>query len=289
MDMQVKYISGSKQRGGALVETLVLGTVLILLMACIPAVGALVDLKQTTIQASRYVAWEKSVYAPEVRVSDKVDVRFFRDPSASIKSMDSERAGVNLLWGSPGSVVNADIHKLRVNLVDAGSSASIEHVNGSPSLKRANIHQGWIYPNEGKVFGGLGRGLSKHAWKEGDPYTNGLMQSRVEVKVENNSLLSAPGTQCSQGGAGCVHESTAILVDGWSAGRPDTIRDRVHGFVPSHRLEKVGKVISKIKVIPLLGDMKNLKRALGCTKLGVKPAKKLNGLPSYKPQNGDDC
>ena len=51
-----------RQNGGALTEFFFVTMIMVPLFFAIPMVGKLVDLKQTTIQASRYSAWEATVY-----------------------------------------------------------------------------------------------------------------------------------------------------------------------------------------------------------------------------------
>jgi len=82
-----------RQTGSALVEFIVVSAVLIPIMFGIPMIGKMIDLKQTTAQASRYSAWETTVSdAP----AQNVDQRFFSDASAPIGSTE---VGPNTLWG----------------------------------------------------------------------------------------------------------------------------------------------------------------------------------------------
>ena len=305
--------------GAALVETIALSAGLLLFMTGIPMVGSLIDLNQTTMQASRYLAWEKTVQPNSVLVTDQVESRFFQDHSAPIQTQKpiDELLGTNLLWGplvrnttpngtaESGSLpvsltqnriplhqrarVTADVKNVVSYIADETLPTSAQFSNGKPGTTISNPEKSRVFDRVGRVVGGLGRFLSKDGWDNANPYVNGLMRSQVEVKVENNQLLKFAGNNCVQGGAGCVHESTSILVDGWSAANPQVLRDRVHGFVPSNRLHAVGKLISKIKVIPMLKDLKHLEGAFGCVKLGVRPSKDMRALPTYQSFEGDDC
>ncbi len=307
------------ETGGALVETIALSAGLLLFMTGIPMVGTLVDLNQTTMQASRYLAWEKTVQPNSVYVTNRVESRFFKNQSAPIRTHEpaDEVLGTNLLWGplerntrhygtidgdsavSPlvqnriplhqRARVTADVQNVFSYIADKTLPESAQFSNGLPSTAISNPEKPKVFDKIGKVVGGLGRFLSKDGWDNANPYVNGLMRSQVEVKVENNRLFKFAGNNCRQGGAGCVHESTSILVDGWSVANPQTMRDRVHGFVPSNRLHTVGKLISKIKVIPMLKDLKHLEAAFGCVKLGVRPSKDMRALPKYQAIEGDDC
>ncbi len=313
------------QYGGALVEGLLICGVLVSFMVGIPMMGSLVDLKQNTIQASRYAAWEKTVQYNSMPVEDQIDARFFADESAPIRTTEpgAEYLGTNLLWGelrtqqAPGAAPgsnggNGDGPVSRDNLqlyqrARVTANTSNVHVYlgeggvpggaGNPTTDTTGPADGAMYDSVSKAVSEIGQFISKDGWDEYNPnnpndndmYINGLLRSHVEVKVENNQIMNVAGENCSQGGAGCVYESTSILVDGWSAADPDQVRDRVHGFVPTNRLEAVGRLVSAVKVVPMLKDLGNLKGAFGCTKLGVRPSKDLHALPTYTPVEGDDC
>ena len=83
-----------KQTGAALVESFFICGVLTIFLIGIPMLGKSIDLKQTTIQASRYAAWEKTVYVDSTQV-DQVDTRFFKDASAPISSSAQAQKLIN--------------------------------------------------------------------------------------------------------------------------------------------------------------------------------------------------
>ena len=89
------------QQGGALIEAILIIGALVMFMIGIPMMGSLVDLKQATIQASRYDAWEKTVRTEKSENISQIDSRFFRDQSAPIRTSEpsKELLGNNHLWG----------------------------------------------------------------------------------------------------------------------------------------------------------------------------------------------
>jgi len=313
------------QNGGALVEGLLISGVLVTFMVGIPMMGTLVDLKQNTIQASRYAAWEKTVQSNSTPVEDQIDARFFTDESAPIKTSEpgQEFLGTNLLWGelrhqnqanaapggdageSSGPVsrdqlqlfqrarVTGDVNDVRIYIGEGG----VQGGANAPTSDLSGPAGGEVYDKVGRAVSDIGQFLSEDGWdpvnrnnpNDNDMYIDGLLKSHVEIKVDNNTIMNVAGDNCTQGGAGCVYESTSILVDGWSAADPGQIRDRVHGFVPTNRLEQVGAIVSNVKVVPMLKDLGNLEAAFGCTKLGVRPSKDLHSLPTYSHVDGDDC
>ena len=321
-----KITQRSFEKGSAAIEALLIIGVLVVFMIGIPMLGTMVDLKQKTIEASRYAAWEKTIHTNDDPIVNQINARFFMHESAPIRSIvpDKELLGSNTLWGEIPGAGNS------VNYVQTGTASSIGTSGGLQLFQRARItadvdnlrtyvgegvsawgsgypengnqqnlketgntmrlpDKGHLYPALGKTVTELGSFVSKDGWGNNSPFSNGLMRSEIEIKVENNEIMNIAGTNCSQGGAGCFQESTAILVDGWSAGNPDVIRDRVHGFVPSARLEKVGDFISKVSGIPMMGDLDKLRGSFGCVKLGVRPAQRLRDLPKYEEVQGDNC
>jgi len=314
------------QNGSAAVEALLLIGVLVIFMIGIPMLGSMVDLKQKTIEASRYAAWEKTIHTNSNPAVEQIDNRFFKHESAPILSLapNSGYLGENSLWGgitkqqNPATKrvagftgrktvsnnlplfqrarITADVANLRTYVGQGVSewssdfpSNELPQNENNKGNQRAEPHKGLIYSAIGKTVTELGSFVSKDGWGNDSPFSNGLMRSEIEIKVENNEIMNIVSNNCSQGGAGCFQESTAILVDGWSSADPNVIRDRVHGFVPSARLEKVGDFISKVSVIPMMGDLDKLRGSFGCVKLGVRPAKNFDALPTYEEVSGDNC
>lgn len=286
------------QNGGALVESILICGVLVIFMIGIPMMGTVVDVKQKTIQASRYSAWEKTVENSAAPEPTQVDARFFRSESAPIRSIQpgEELLGHNHLWG-----------ELQLTEEQANSAEDTQSTNNEetvPTVSRDNLQlyqrarvtadvknvdvttpivtdDSLVYTKVGGVVSKVGRFLSEDGWDPHNPEVNGLIRSEVKINIENNTFLSNNAN---------IAESTAILTDGWSAADANIIRERVHGFVPTNRLEKVGEIVSKVKIIPMLKDLGNLEKAFGCVKLGVRPSKKMDGsLPKYEPgPEGDE-
>lgn len=248
------------EHGSALVEsTLILG-VLGIFMGGIPMLGSLIDLKQTTIQASRYSAWEKTVEVDLGHLGDKVEQRFFGDES------------LNLLWGEGNQHNNGSVTIDGVNVeLTSGST-----VNSDASL----------YSTFSNTITKFGRAVGSGGWEEGSPIANGLVTSTVHSAVKPNEYF----TERKQ-----ISESTAIFIDGWSAGEDTEIRERVQGFMPTNKLEKLGAFVSKLRFLPMFGDLKNLKNAFGCVKTNIVTPKEYAPvgddalLTRYMENPGDQC
>ncbi len=293
--------------GAAMAESILILGVLTTFMLGIPMLGTLIDTKQTTIQASRYAAWENTVYKTPEDVVDQVDTRFFRHTETPISS-NLATAPSHQLWGEEistggnGSTAvpeglnqNADgstppvaggglqlYNRARVSIFDA----SVEKTN-------AELELGSIAGTTSSAVFTVTRALSSDGWD--DLKQNGLYRSNVSVAIQENELYTLGVGGCG-GGAGftCLSEATSLMIDGWSSGDTLSTKDRVHGFVPTNRLDTVGNYLSKLGAIPMLTDLKGVKNAFGCVKNGVLPPKELSetgnpNLPAYEFQQGDNC
>ena len=287
------------QRGSALVESILIVGVLIIFMAGVPMIGSMIDLKQTTIQASRYSAWEKTVHVNETHAGDLVDERFFRDASSPISSSGNSNLAPNRLWGEieqPPADQDAALRNANGSvptdqlgqgiLGDARVTIANNPVNVVSAEDAANT--GSIYNGVSTVVTTLGSFISPDGWEPGNPVSNGLVVSTVDAKIEGNTFLAAGAS---------MKEHTSIFIDGWAAGDHNTIKERVHGFVPTNRLERVGAFVSKLKVIPMLDDLEHLEKAFGCVKTNIVPGKTYapvsdvpgSGLTVYGMNPGEDC
>jgi Flp pilus assembly protein TadG len=289
-----------KQAGAALVEAFFISGVLTIFLIGIPMLGKSIDLKQTTIQASRYAAWEKTVYVDPTQV-DQVDTRFFKDASAPISSSAPADLGGNFLWGAgqqqSGQQGAANTNQANANQANANTTVPTDGNGGLSATERSRVRivDGSVNSEvnelneEGEIFGKIGsfvqttgEFLSPDGWENEDPYVRGIVQADVSVEVQNNPMMFQQG--------GKFVASTAIMIDGWSAADQEIIRERVHGFVPTNRLERVGDFISKVKVIPMLDDLEHLEKAFGCVKTAIVPGKEINDpLPAYTLTGDDRC
>jgi len=289
----------NRESGAALVETASIALVMMTFMVGIPVIGKIIDVRQTAIQASRYAAWEMTVQSdPRNQPPSQVDIRFFRDIGAPI-SHGTPDVESNQLWGEkreeerpppPSELVDTiltddsedtpteslfDKNRVLVTNTAVTTRSAVEMDLGEGPLGVAKPI--------GKMVHEVTDFIGKDGWK--DVEKNGLLQSEVRVNIEGGDMFPAT----------TVTENTSILVDGWSAASEDQIRDRVHGFVPTARLDSIGRFAYKMgKALPMLKDLKGLRRALGCVNTAVLPPKELgNGgnvvLPQYDPSTEDQC
>ncbi len=233
------------QRGQAVVEMAVLLAVLLPMIVMVPVMAKIADVNHTTIQAARYVAWERTVAPPRVksgrRLRREVRVRFFNLRDAAITDdLEDRRSEQDPKWylvGGPGRhvVVSSDV-KTRIDEQPAPGrvAGAVDAVVGRLS----------------EAVAGLGADVS---W---DLDSDGLFVGRVSADV----LASMPfydvvGRRPDCRGRSqervfaCITQSSAILADGWGASSPEQAARRVKAFVPTallgfvrHLNEKVGRL-----------------------------------------------
>lgn len=290
------YQVKQNQVGGALAESILIVGVLSIFMAGVPMIGSMIDLKQTTIQASRYSAWEKTVNVNPGHTGTQINERFFKDASAPISSSANGGLAQNVMWGQPSQPQNPD--DPNATTTDEGtapggqgamSNARLTISDGAGQASSAvdTVATGPVYNGVSEVVTTLGSFISPDGWDDNDPVGDGLVRSTVSAPMQENTFLAA-GTTLS--------EQTSIFIDGWSAADHETIKERVHGFVPTNRLERVGDFISRVKFIPMLNDLEHLEKAFGCVKTNIVPGKTYapvsdsnTGLTIYGMNPGEDC
>lgn len=102
----------SRMRGGAMAETLISMVIFIPLFFSIPVLGKYQDIKQKSLEASRYAVWERTIWAADRGVGwesgtvnekgdddivEEIDRRFYGHP---LQGLDDSRQTENPLWGT---------------------------------------------------------------------------------------------------------------------------------------------------------------------------------------------
>jgi len=249
-----------RQSGSALVEFIVVSAVLIPIMFGIPMIGKIIDLKQTTAQASRYSAWETTV---SDLPAQNLEQRFFSDASAPIGSTG---AGPNALWGPVDTTVasaqtDTDTNQsqplggyLADTAVVVSSSAASSDSSGyqsgvNNSIQYAPAAGEGVAHKAGSFAGALGNAMNGRSGGTWDMQFDGFIRGEASAQMEGNGWLE-PLT---------IKQGTVIMQDGWSAGEAIQARDRVRSLVPAGVLDKVGKVIGAVGNVPGITELKKFK------------------------------
>lgn len=254
------------QKGAALVETSLLMGVMLPVLFGLVMIGKLIDLKQTTVQAGRYAAWETTVRGAAERSdvdAQLIQSRFFHTVE-SAQDVDSLHAGRNRLWGSvaggqAGTGLWADT-AISVSGHDIHSHYTVEQPGQSATftLRRATA--------------GIGNLLDSVKGNEWGLTGAGLVSARIEAPVARNGWLGSTVFDCEGGhGVACLKTNSAILTNGWSASGDDQARRRVRSLVPASALEPVGSALSVVGKLPMFGELGGLESAFGHVDMRVLP------------------
>lgn len=252
-----------KVRGNALVETTVLMLVMLPLVFAMALMGNLIDLKQTTEQAARYVAWESTVETPNTEsisiplVSD----RFYESAGNPILSVPIP-VSVNRLWGSQTDASATKSTAFDLEVKADSLTVNSAQANSSPS---AAMMVGQAVSQSGKLL----EGISGNSW---GLTANGVSSSTVGVVIEDNEWIPSAGNACSDSiHLTCLGSRSAILNDNWSASGDEQAAQRIRSLMPATVLQPVGRAVSVVGNLPLFGELKDLNGAFGHVEMSVLP------------------
>lgn len=247
------------QAGSALTEFIVLTVVLVPLMFGIPMIGKMIDLKQTTVQASRYSAWETTVNSGGA-TAQTIDQRFFSDASAPI---GETAPAPNSLWGVPtqpsGDQTTAregedPAQILSGYMADTAVTVGAGATMAAPSAYEPGMKNGVQYApaasegaarQVGKAVNAIG-GLEHSSGGEWGMATDGLIRGQTSVTMQGNGWLD---TQT-------LTHDTVIMNDNWSVDGALAARNRVRSLVPGGVLAPVGIALGAVGNIPGLRELR---------------------------------
>lgn len=260
MDMYVKY-----EDGNALTEFLVISGVLVPAFLVMPMLGKLSDIQHSTVQASRYAVWEKTLEGAEAKsdeqLSQEVRVRFLSDPNAPILTEGGGEEKMNAFWIPLG----AEEEKALMSVEQSGLVRSTNH--DVPNDVGAE------YINEAMLaIGDAMEGPIKNAkW---DVESKGFYKVDVQAEIQTHKLVQN-GTDCAgtetEETASCLTITGAIFTGDWSARSSRQVESRVRSMVPAGALNDVMNVVSYIGVIPLFKELKHLDDAFGVVSPDILP------------------
>jgi len=265
----------ARLKGSATTEFAILTLALLPIMIGIPMLGKMADLKQTTINASRYAAWEATVSDASVQ-NNQVEARFFGDAEAKLKTASNDITK-NDLWGENNAASHNMYFGQGVVQVMAGSAAVSTTPAGSSSGSGTSKSAGF-----GQVVKKVGSILS---WAPGTDWgikSNGLLNATVQMKVKPNKFLNQSNSNCHAKTQvfSCMTSATSIMVDNWSASNDYQASRRTRSFVPTTTIRSVSDTLAASGSIPVLKDLKGLKRKGGQYGFGhvdMKPLPRLLG------------
>ncbi len=259
------------QRGQAMVEMVAMSGVATLLFLGIWYIGKYHDIQASTIQAARYLAWERTVHSPS-DVSDptlqlQTRARLFTFNQNAYKATDSKPDGSN--FGRQSS--NWDVHSNKARLVDRPNGVITNtRVEGLPGLAAAAISEALALLT--KVGGTL---TSGEALPRGGMYTG-----TVTVAVNNVTALPAPLNTLNLK----LKESHSVLTNSWDANGPEQAANRTRPFAPASALTQLNPVLKPLFIIVSViePDLREFKPGQICP--DIVPNDRVEGnnnLPAY--------
>jgi len=250
-------------KGSALVETTVLMVVMLPLIFALSMVGKLIDLKQTTEQASRYTSWESTVGAERSGSlsNESVRERFFSDAETPIYSQ-AQHAAVNAMWGdsneSMGQFQSASTVVLDQSSIDV-------HISDNAVPQTAAMKIGEAAARSGEIL----EDVSGNSWALS---ADGPSSITVSAQIESSSWLPASLSECTDGNSNvCLSSRAVILGDSWSASDDSQAEQRVRSLMPATVLEPVGNAVSIVGNLPMFQELKDLRGAFGHVDMGILP------------------
>jgi len=261
------------QRGSAMTEFAVLSLVMVPMFSVMPLLGKVSDMNQSTIQASRYAAWERTIHDESDKDDNRLGVEvsnlFFSNQSEMVKTDQDVLTGEdhqNNLWTGYGMV---DSKQNRLLKEDAnGLKSYVETTNESlPGVVSGTFSNG--INTVANAMAGLN---SSATW---DLQENGLYVAKVGTNVNGNQFLTG-STDCkneeSDDVFACIRRRNAILVDSWAASGSEQTKSRVKALVPTGALEPVANLTQVMSIAPFMKEFGKLdKDAFGYVAPDILP------------------
>lgn len=199
------------QRGQAATEMVVATAFLLPLFLSVVYVARYVDIKQTTVQASRYVAFERAIDQSNKRkdsdLANEVRTRFF----ASGNRLNGNINSVAYVAGTPGKDEDNSFwsDQSGTRLLRSFSDVNVSTSNGTPPGKISNL-----------VNSALAKPLGLNA--------KGFVIGNVEASLQNVDGFEPLSAINMRIGA-----TTAILGDTWGANGAGQVGSRIRKLLPA--------------------------------------------------------
>lgn len=237
-------------RGHAVAEFVAMLAVLVPLLLLTPILGKYADLSHTTVQASRYGAWERTIASEDAKSDAQLNVevrrRFYSRPEAFIKTNEgvAEAAAYrNPLW------VDHSGRRLLQNFGRVNERTQNDSTPGTAAGLVSGLTGGFLAAVS--AFGSDG---------DFDLDERGLYRANVEVGVATLPASSmARGQDCAGAQSNdvytCIRRHNVILADAWTSRSPQEAARRVRALVPMGALDEVTGVLGGLSGLPFLEEL----------------------------------
>jgi hypothetical protein len=210
----------TEQRGQAMVEMIVGAAVLIPLLLGTMIVARYVDIRSATVQASRYVAFERVTHlkgTPDAEIERKLRTRMFTISNSPLRADDgladdAQWRDENPNWKDPSSRAR--------RLIAAPSDVQVVILENEPTSPAA------------RALGAVVDGIDTFGDLTGSNFdldTRAFHRGIVMVKLANLESMPQPLNALNL----TFTERTAVLTDAWQAGGPGAVAERTGALVPT--------------------------------------------------------
>jgi hypothetical protein len=209
-----------RQRGQAIVETLVVAGIAVLLMLGIWYLGKFHDMQAATITAARYTAWERTAQdtgqLSNARLQEQVRMRLYTWNANAFR--DDDGRNVNANSAAAGLPANWTAHDGSTRLIARPADIQVSTADsGMPGRAQAAIDS---------AFGMLTGVLSAATGGERLP-PGGMTRGTVRVQLANVAALPAPLNQLNLS----LTETSAVVSEAWDASGPRQAAERSRTYV----------------------------------------------------------
>ena len=252
------------QTGAAMIEAVLICVAMVSLLVAIPKLALHQDVRQATVDASRYAAWQMTVSNEIDR--EKVIDRIFSKTDSPIRS-DNSQLEANAFWQHRDTPLVRD-HAF-TPVTSASNPQNIGPFNQSMvDTRTLNVSTRHGASSPGAVADtvtGTIRTVSNWLGDSGAIAPDrGIIESGIEIAVRSGHADGSGSLDCANESVSCLSSSSAILVDGWEAKDSEAVEEGAQVMVPSQLLKPVGQALSWVSVIPLLKEFRNFDDGLGC-------------------------
>lgn len=278
-----------KQRGAAMVETVLIVAGMVILLVAIPKLAKYQDVRQATVDASRYATWQMTV--SEAPDREKIIERMFSKPDSPIRSQNTELSE-NTFWRSARRPLIRD-HAL----TPVGPSQALANLNNVGEslvdLRSVALSTTEQSASTGAVASTITSTVQTVSNWLGDSDAiapnRGIVKSAISVAINANSTDGQGQVECGVGAAECMSISSSILVDGWEAKDSDAIETGAQVMVPTKLLKPIGEALSLVSVVPLLKEFEHIDDSFGCVNTTTLPTKELSGELADSGGDAHEC
>lgn len=265
-----------KQTGVAMVESVLIVMGMTVLLVTLPKLAKYQDVRQMTVDASRYANWQMTV--SEAASREKIIDRMYSQSDAPIRSQNSA-LNDNAFWRTTQRPLIRDQAFTPVQTPGTGANqlASDTLVDirsiGVRTTQQAES-TGWV----GNTITNTVRAVSNWLGESDAIAPNrGIVKSEISIALNSNSAEGQAVIDCSGGMIECMSISSSILVDGWEAEDSSAVENGAQVMVPTKLLKPIGAAFSAVSVVPLLKEFEDLDDAFGCVNSASLPTKELTG------------